>query len=1154
LSEARTFLDALMGAVLDAMAPLEDALADPVLLQDLLEELGWVLDPGPVTPAELRARIPIGDLVATLRATTESLRTGNATPQLYSELVKGTSDLVALLAGLGAGSALPALPAPLSEQTFWESLAVDLVGYLIVRQLRATRPTLHAVLHLTGVIDFSPADVAEHRLDGHRRVVMRWDRLGHLVGNPGALFAEVYGWGGTFAHGELLERLRVCLRVLGLWPAAVESDGNTLETYYGSASAREAPNHELRIVLAAGTTEDGVHTETGLSVLAIPSRNGVASPPAGLLVSLYAEGDAKAAIPITENVTLAVAGVIDAERLVGLELRPDGAGFADTTAVEAHTAITLTYRPSEPMMLFGGREGSRAQLAGVVVGLGAEAGTAGFDVSIRADLAGLHLVIALADADAFIGGLLGSGELSLAADLAVIWSRRDGLHVDGQAGLRLELPLTLALGPVTVQQLVLEAGVEKSSLAVTAAVTAAGKLGPLAVTVDGIGVVLRFTPDTSGVIAGLDPSIAFRPPKGVGLLIEGPTVFGGGFLLFDEVRQEYAGIVQLELANLALSAIGLITTRPGEFSLLVIISVEFSPIQLGYGFTLNGVGGLLAVNRSININAIEDGLSQGALDTILFPHDPVRNAPQLITALNKYFPPTQGQYVFGPSLVLGWGTPKTLVTITIGVLLELPSPLRIVLAGQLRMVLPDEDTQVAVINVDILGSLDLTNSRLEIDASLRNSRVAAFTIAGDMAVRASWGREPGFLMSAGGFNPRFKPPGNIRKLERLSICVGTSDNPRLRLEAYLAVTSNTVQFGTRLDLYAFANLGIGKFSVAAMIGFDALIHFSPFSFVVDIFASVVLRWDDDPFLGISLAFTLSGPQPWHAIGEATFDFLGRHTFQFELTVGEQPAAQPPEVVDVLDKLGKALADPRNWETQYPADSRRSIVTLRARAPEERGNGVVVHPLGSLTVRQNVVPLSFDITRYGTGRPKDATRFELALRTVDGAVRPPDSTVLAPFARPLFVDMTDPERLSAPSFDQMIAGGTFSGGDLLLPVDGIQQLEYLEYDEKLIDKDQSSPADKTPYVLSQEVLLRTIGGGAAARNGASGTPKALLLGEPVEIATRPLKYQVVKGMTPISGSEPTPSYGRAVADMQAMIVEDPELAERLVVVGAHEMSG
>ena len=41
------------------------------------------------------------------------------------------------------------------------------------------------------------------------------------------------------------------------------------------------------------------------------------------------------------------------------------------------------------------------------------------------------------------------------------------------------------------------------------------------------------------------------------------------------------------------------------FSFLLIITFTLPPIQLGFGFTLNGVGGLGGVNRTMNTDALQ---------------------------------------------------------------------------------------------------------------------------------------------------------------------------------------------------------------------------------------------------------------------------------------------------------------------------------------------------------------------------------------------------------------------------------------------------------------------------------------------------------------------------------------------------------------------
>jgi hypothetical protein len=120
--------------------------------------------------------------------------------------------------------------------------------------------------------------------------------------------------------------------------------------------------------------------------------------------------------------------------------------------------------------------------------------------------------------------------------------------------------------------------------------------------------VLELRSDHSGALGPVDLSFRFKPPEGVGLAVDAGIIAGGGFLRIDQARGEYSGALQLEFADfLSLAAIGLITTRnpdgsPG-FSLLIVITAEFpgGGIQLGYGFTLLAVGGLLGLNLLFNL-------------------------------------------------------------------------------------------------------------------------------------------------------------------------------------------------------------------------------------------------------------------------------------------------------------------------------------------------------------------------------------------------------------------------------------------------------------------------------------------------------------------------------------------------------------------------
>ena len=315
--------------------------------------------------------------------------------------------------------------------------------------------------------------------------------------------------------------------------------------------------------------------------------------------------------------------------------------------------------------------------------------------------------------------------------------------------------------------------------------------------------------------------------------------------------------------------------------------------------------------------------------------------------------------------------------------------------------------------IDVLGTVDFGTDQLAIDGTMYDSYVVEFQVSGDMAFRLDWGANPEFLVSMGGFNPLFQPPPDVPSLARLSVSIGYGDNPRLSSNSYFAVTSNTLQFGANVDAYASA----GGFSVHGYIGFDALFIASPFSFEIDFSAGFDISYDGHSLAGIQLDASLSGPRPWHLHGDASFNILFFSvSASLDLTWGDStPAVLPSQ--PVLPPLLAALGDPRNWSVALPASAMQSV-TLRTIPPDP--TKIVVHPLGSLSVRETVVPLDFAITLFNGATPSDGTEFDITSVTLNGT---PVTTVSQQedFAIAQFTSMSDADKLSAPSFELFDAG-------------------------------------------------------------------------------------------------------------------------------------
>ncbi len=106
--------------------------------------------------------------------------------------------------------------------------------------------------------------------------------------------------------------------------------------------------------------------------------------------------------------------------------------------------------------------------------------------------------------------------------------------------------------------------------------------------------------------------------------------------------------------------------------------------------------------------------------------------------------------------------------------------------------LPTDDEALIELHIDILGIVDFGAKTLSIDGGLYDSRILIYSLAGDLALRLSWGDNPNFVFSLGGFNPHFNTDGlNVPQMHRMSVSIGDGDNPCISANSYFAITSNT---------------------------------------------------------------------------------------------------------------------------------------------------------------------------------------------------------------------------------------------------------------------------------------------------------------------------------------------------------------------------
>lgn len=1136
---------AMIDALSFLLAPLTVAAESEDYLRDMASAIGWNLD--------AVAGVDIALAVRNLKTLADDVQAFTVAAQKPPDDLEGALELLKHIGRVF--DSLQNLNRILSTQgpSHFEEFGRDLLHAMVVSAFQRTAPISLCIAELLTLVDVpGTGPVAPAVFDGTRLVRRAWplarvhlDRLKPLLRDPVAHLNETYfGADGLNtresalkAADRLLPRLARLTQELGLSAFYGLVPGMPIA---GDAQAQEDFAHVLTVFgIAAEDTESGAT----LAFSAAPGLRGLVARPFGSIRVDTEIGEWRVVFEATEM----VGGLLVGENI---EVQGDGALRMKLSAEQSPESDAASY--------LGGKSGSGIEFGKVRLEGELALGKNVRELALMSVVDNLRIRLSGSDGDGFLAKVLPANDLSADIDFAFGWSNQKGVHFRGSAGLETTRPLSARFGPVRLSALTLGIATEGDLIRTQVSLDIGLAIGPVGVQVDRVGVeALIGFPDHGGNLGVANLDLHFKPPNGLGLVIDATGVSGGGYLFFDPDKGQYAGVLQLNIQDkLTVTAIGLISTRLPDgakgFSFVVIITaLGFSPIQLGLGFALTGIGGLLAINRTCNEEFLSEGIKTNSLDSLLFPRDPIRNAPQIFGTLNNAFPPRIGSYLFGPVVRIAWGTPPVL-TIDVALILELGSRTRLIILGVVKAIMPSEKHDLIRLQMNALGVIDFDQGSISLDAVLYDSRLAGkFPITGSMAMRLRWGSAPVFALSIGGFHPAFKPPANFPVLQRLAISFSNSESFRLRAECYFAITSNTLQFGAKMELYAKA----AGFSIEGQIGFDVLIQFDPLFFIADFYASVQLKRGSHNLFKVKVEGKLTGPRPLHVKGKATFEiFWCDFSVRFDKTLvsGDPPPALAP--IDVLAQLVAALGDARNWTGSLPAGDRR-LVTLREEVSTDH---VSYHPLEALSVKQKVVPLGLEIARFGSSTPSGARFFTIRNLSLSGKETKFDP-LLDFFAPAQFLELSDDEKLLAPSFEQMKSGISLTREEYVfssIEADILED-EAITYETIIIDQESEAAGEPTRkasgFSISPELLRRSLVFGAAALSPVSRTGSARY--RPAAAKNAPAK----KGWTVVSAEDGSPqgapgleagktvSYSESFQALQKLKQENPARAKTLMLV-------
>jgi hypothetical protein len=291
------------------------------------------------------------------------------------------------------------------------------------------------------------------------------------------------------------------------------------------------------------------------------------------------------------------------------------------------------------------------------------------------------------------------------------------------------------------------------------------------------------------------------------------------------------------------------------------------------------------------------------------------------------------------------------------------------------------------------------------------------------------------------------------------------------------------------------------------------------------------------------------------------------TARFNKTWGKDDEVSIP-AVDPWVPFQEELARSASWSAALPA-GREMVESLRSIESENAADGdrpLILHPLGTLEIRQKLLPLGVRIDTLGNAPVIGHDEFSIMkVETIEtvGNLETPSSVLAVPvkdyFARGQFEEMSESRKLSVPSFEKMNAG--VAAGVDGPRLDGAVVPCPLEYESVLLDPNGVASA---PVQASADwgAAERAVSGSAARRNRPSlqGRGRFAARGRPKSVGVDEDGYIVVHvgDLTPADEAVAAPRLNdgtmtkmEADQSLQDYLEVHPEKAGKLSVVCATE---
>ena len=396
-----------------------------------------------------------------------------------------------------------------------------------------------------------------------------------------------------------------------------------------------------------------------------------------------------------------------------------------------------------------------------------------------------------------------------------------------------------------------------------------------------------------------------------------PVMLAGAFYHKPDTKAYYGGIA-ISLSNFSIAALGMYAQMeatadtPAYDSFFVYAMMEGLIFTVGWaevrgliaGFGYNSRLRLPTVQELPDFPLIQGFSTPGGMN--------LGTAMKKLTGPDSFMTPSRGSLWMALGLVIRACEMidlRAVASLSLG-----PNQTEIGLIARATACLPHgskpEDALV-LIDLSVLGKLDIAHGELSVDGLINPT---SFILnkdcrpVGGFAVRSWFGKnnphQGDWMVSFGGFHPRYQVPAHYPVPQRLGISWHLSDKLSITGNAYAAVTPGAVMAGGMLH----AVFAAGPFGAHFDAHADFLVNLKPLHYEADIaiFAGVyfeirkwIIRKKFEMNIGASLH--LEGP-PIH--GSVHFDMS---LFSFDVNFGDGRTPKP-EAISLYEMMNLVLKD------------------------------------------------------------------------------------------------------------------------------------------------------------------------------------------------------------------------------------------------------